>query len=55
MPGKVKTIADVVAPGVDPSEVELPRFAPDDLIGLSFLKTTPDGQMVKAQLMQKIQ
>ena len=50
----IVSTADLVEPGVDPSEVELPRFAPDELIGLTFLRDTPDGQRVRAQLLQKV-
>ena len=50
----IVSTGDLVAPGVDPSEVELPKFAPDELIGLNFLRQTPDGQRVWAQVLQKV-
>ena len=45
----IVSTSDLVAPGVDSSEVELPKFAPDELIGRTFLRDTPDGQRVCAQ------
>ena len=50
----IASTGDLVAYDVDPSEVELPKFAPDELIGLTFLRDTPDGQRVRAQVLQKV-
>ena len=39
---------------VDPTQIKLPRFTPDELLGLSFLRTLDDGQVVRAEVAQKI-
>jgi len=39
---------------VDPAQIKLPRFTPDELLGLSFLQTLDDGQVVRAEVAQKL-
>ena len=36
-------------------QVKLPRFTPEELMGLSFLHELPDGQKVRAKIVKKIQ
>ena len=38
----------------DPSSFKLPKFSPDELIGLTFLRETDDGQTLRAQIVRKI-
>ena len=46
--------SDIVLPGVDAAEVNLPKFSPEELIGVTFLKDTDHGQRVRAKIVQKI-
>ena len=38
----------------DPAEVKLPKFSPQELLGLSFLKEQEDGTMIRAKVTKKI-
>ena len=38
----------------DSSSFKLPKFSPDELLGLSFLRETDDGQKYRAQVVRKI-
>jgi hypothetical protein len=51
-----KDIIYSVADGlqVDPTDLKLPLFSPDDLLGLTFLKQTEDGQTIRAKVVRKI-
>ena len=40
---------------VQPMDLQLPRFQPDDLVGLTFLHDAPDGQRVCACIVEKIE
>ena len=57
-PGEVKdgpvlySLADKL--GVDESLIEIPKFSPEDLLGLTFLKETPDGEKLRAKVTRKI-
>ena len=42
-PPVVNDLFDYLQPGVDPNEIELPRFSPDELIGKTFLRQDPDN------------
>ena len=48
------SVSDIIAKDIDPTEVKVPRFFPDELLGLSFLRTLDDGQVVRAQIAKKI-
>ena len=48
------SISDIIANDIDPTEVKVPQFSPDELMGLSFLRTLDDGQVVRAQIVKKI-
>ena len=39
----VSSTSDIVVPGLDPNELVLPKFSPDELIGHTFIRTTDDG------------
>jgi hypothetical protein len=39
---------------LNPSDVKLPLFSPEELLGLTFLKTTDDGQTMRAKVVRKI-
>ena len=43
-----------MGPKVDPSEINLPTFSPQELLGMTFLHTTEDGQTIKAQVKRQI-
>jgi hypothetical protein len=40
---------------IDPSELQLPQFAPDELLGQSFVRTMDDGRNVCTKILSKIQ
>ncbi len=42
------------AMGVDPSMIELPKFAPEELLGLTFLRETDNGERIRAKVTRKI-
>ena len=51
---ELHSLADVSSPGIDPTTVKVPQFSPDELMGLSFLKTLKDGQVVRAEVIKKL-
>ncbi|MEL7079570.1 MAG: reverse transcriptase domain-containing protein, partial [Cyanobacteria bacterium J06582_2] len=53
-PLKIATAAELLYPHVDPSDVQLPRFSPDDLLKRSFVRELDDGQKVRATVVRKI-
>ena len=40
---------------VQPMNLQLPCFNPDDLVGLTFLHDTPDGQCLRTRIVEKIE
>ena len=40
--------------GVDPSALELPKFAPEELLGLTFLRETDSGEKIRAKVTRQI-
>ena len=48
----ILSLADV--PDIDPAMLELPTFSPEELLGLTFLKQTEDGQTLRAKVTRKI-
>ena len=48
----IYTVADKL--GIDPTDLKLPLFSPDELVGLTFLKPTEDGQTLRAKVVRKI-
>ena len=49
----VTSFSELVAVG-DPSNVKLPKFSPRELVGISFLKNTDDGQKLRATIVKKL-
>ena len=46
--------ADLVLPVVNSAEMNLPKFSPEELIGVTFLKEAEDGQVYRAEIVKKI-
>ena len=42
------------AMGVDSADVGLPEFSPEELLGLTFLRDTEDGERIRAKITRKI-
>jgi hypothetical protein len=40
--------------GIDPLKVKLPKFSPDELLGITFLRDTDNGQTFRAKVVSKI-
>jgi hypothetical protein len=40
--------------GIDPSKLKLPKFSPDESLGITFLRDTVNGQMVGAKVVRRI-
>ena len=47
------SFGELVAVG-DPSNSKLPKFSPHELVGISFLKETDDGQKLRATIVKKL-
>jgi hypothetical protein len=50
----IQSAADIAIPGLDPKELKLPKFSPDDLLGRTFLYDTTDDQRVRAEVIRKL-
>ena len=50
----VKSIVETIDPAYDPTKVKLPKFSLQELLGLTFLHDTPNGERVRAQVMKRI-
>ena len=48
----LNSVSDVM--GVDPSMLELPKFSPEELLGLTFLYETDTGERIRAKVTRKI-
>ena len=46
---------DVAGLDIDPSELKLPRFSPDELVGKIFVQSLDDGKNNRAKVIRKIQ
>ena len=46
-PPVVNDLSDYLQPGVDPKEIELPRFSPEELIGKTFLREDPNDPNIQ--------
>jgi hypothetical protein len=46
---------DVAGLDFDPSELKLPRFSPDELVGKDFVRSLDDGKNYHAKVVCKIQ
>jgi len=45
---------DLTGLDIDPSELKLPRFSPDELIGREFIRNHDDGKGYRAKVIRKI-
>ena len=52
--GKSPPSVHSVSELIDPTSIKMPRFSPDELIGLTFLCELDDGQVVRAKVIKKI-
>jgi hypothetical protein len=50
----IHSTSDIKGLSIDPSELVLPKIAPEDLMGVTFLRQTEDGQRVRAKIVRKI-
>ena len=50
----IKTLTECTDPAYDPSKTKLPKFSPEELLGLTFLHDTADGQRVRAEVIKRI-
>ena len=39
---------------IDPAALELPKYSPEELLGLTFLRETEDGDKIRAKIVRKI-
>ena len=46
--------AKKVSPQIDPTKIKLPKFSPEDLMGMTFLRKLDDGQVVRAEVIKKL-
>ena len=51
----VRSLVEDYDPEYDPEKVKLPKFSPEELLGLTFLHDTADGQRVRAEVVKRIQ
>jgi len=51
----VHSLVDSIDPEYDPEKVKLPKFSPDELVGLTFLHDTQDGQRVRAEIVRRFE
>ena len=50
----VKRLVEHIDPAYDPEKTKLPKFSPEELLGLTFLYDTPDGQKVRAEVIKEL-
>ena len=51
----IMSSTDVAGLDIDPSELKLPRFSPDELVGKVFVRSLDDGKNYRAKVVRKIQ
>lgn len=51
----IKSTTDLANLDISPSDLKMPRFSPDELIGKTFARTLDDGSTYKATVLRKIQ
>ena len=51
-PVKLSSLSDTL--GLDPSALELPKFSPEELLGLTFLHETDTGEKIRAKVTRQI-
>ena len=50
----MQSLADITVPQMDPTTIKMLHFSLGELIGLTFLKTLDDGQVIRAEVIKKI-
>ena len=50
----VKSLSDFLDTGSGPPSLKLPTFSPEQLLGLTFLRETEDGQKIRAKVTRKV-
>jgi Reverse transcriptase (RNA-dependent DNA polymerase) len=51
----ILSATDVAGLNMDPSELKLPKFSPDELLGITFIRQLNDGKDYRAKVIRKIQ
>ena len=51
----IMSSTDLAGLDIDPSDMKLPHFSPDELLGRSFVRTLDDGRSFRATILRKIQ
>jgi hypothetical protein len=54
-PKIIQSTTDLAGLDINPSDLKMPRFSPDELIGKTFVRTLEDGNNYKATVLRKIQ
>jgi len=50
----IQSTADIKGLNIAPSELKLPKLSPEEIMGLTFLRQTDDGQTHRAKVIRKI-
>jgi hypothetical protein len=53
-PTPLFSASDLTGLDIDPPNLKLPHFSPDELLGLTFIHNMPDGRKVRASVARKI-
>jgi hypothetical protein len=51
----IMSTKDIAAIAIEPSDLSLPEFSPDELLGQTYLRDMEDGQQMRARVSRKIQ
>ena len=51
----VQSLPEAFVPQIDPNNVNLPKFAPDELVGRTLIHDTGNGERVRAEIVKKIE
>ena len=54
-PKLIQSTTDLAGLDINPSDLKMPRFSPDELIGNTFVRTVDDGNSYRATVLCKIQ
>ena len=54
-PKIIQSTTDLAGLDINPSDLKMPRFSPDELIGKTFVRTLDNGNNYKATVLRKIQ
>ena len=53
-PATLFSASDLTGLDIDPPNLKLPHFSPDELLGLTFIRDMPDGSKHRASVARKI-